>query len=85
MTCGMMTSEMNDLEIDWSLCSALMQFFVSSWVQSTNLTTNELCTYLILGTLYLLTSSLLRRLARMVLGRNRYKSFRPDIALAKTS
>ena len=24
MTCGMMTCEMNNLEIDWSLCSALM-------------------------------------------------------------
>ena len=24
MTCGMMTSEMNDLDIEWSLCSALM-------------------------------------------------------------
>ena len=24
MTCGMMTCEMNDLEIEWSLCSALM-------------------------------------------------------------
>ena len=24
MTCGMMTSEMNDLDIEWSLCSALI-------------------------------------------------------------
>ena len=36
MTCGMMTSEMNDLDIEWSLCSALMSSFVVDWAQSIN-------------------------------------------------
>ena len=33
MTFGMMTCEMNNLEIVWSLCSAVMYFFVVDWVQ----------------------------------------------------
>ena len=32
----MMTCEMTNLEIEWSLCSALMYSFVADWAQSTN-------------------------------------------------
>ena len=37
MTCGMMTCETSDLEIEWSLCSALTLSSVADWAQSTNL------------------------------------------------
>ena len=36
MTCDMIICEMNDLEIEWSLCSSLMWSFVVDWAQSTN-------------------------------------------------
>ena len=36
MTSGMMTREMNNLEIESSLCSAVMESFVADWAQSTN-------------------------------------------------
>ena len=36
MTCSIMTCEMNNFEIEWSFCSALMQSFVVDWAQSTN-------------------------------------------------
>ena len=35
MTYGMMTCEMNNLEIEWNLCSAVVYFFVVDWAQST--------------------------------------------------
>ena len=36
MTYDMMTCEMNNLETEWSLCSALKLFFVADWAQSTD-------------------------------------------------
>ena len=38
----MMTCEMTNLEIEWSLCSALMWSFVADWAQSTNQLTNNI-------------------------------------------
>ena len=35
VTCGVMTCEMSNLEIEWSLCSALIWSFVDDWAQST--------------------------------------------------
>ena len=35
-TCGIMSCGMNNLEVDWSLCSALMYSFVVDWAQSTS-------------------------------------------------
>ena len=32
----------DELEIEWSLCSALIQYFVVDWAQSTNWLTNQL-------------------------------------------
>ena len=40
ITSGMMTCEVNNLEIAWSLCSALMWSFVDDWAQSTYQLTN---------------------------------------------
>ena len=36
MTCGVMTCEMTNLEIERSLCSALMLSVVVDWAQNTN-------------------------------------------------
>ena len=36
MTCGIMTCEMNNFEIEWSLCLALMYSFGVDWAQSNN-------------------------------------------------
>ena len=36
MTCGMMTCEMNEMELEWSLRLFLMQSFVVDWAQSVN-------------------------------------------------
>ena len=41
MTCGLMTCEIHKLEIEGSLCSALMLSFVADRAQSTNQLTNS--------------------------------------------
>ena len=41
MICGVMTCELNKLEVEWSLCSAVMKPSVVDWAQSTNQLTNS--------------------------------------------
>ena len=41
MTCGMITCGMNNLEIEWSLCLALMSSFLVDWAQTKHQLTNS--------------------------------------------